>query len=276
MELKIQSKLISIAVLAFVLISSISPAVTFAEETSETAELEDAVVIETTGEMEREADVDSENVDEDDSEELIIMGNDEESEEVEEETDPGILPDHPMYALKAFSERVRLAVTFRQEQKIRLRMEFAERRLAEAERMAERNKPEVVERLMEKYQMQIDKVEERRVKLTETIIERGTENGEDIDEYMDKKTEVHERILERMKTKVSESTEIANKVENAIQNTEANRVKINQRIEERERIRIENATHATSETQTQEQTQTQQQTESQGQTETQVQAARGR
>ena len=56
-------------------------------------------------------------------------------------SNPGILPDNPLYFFKRIKENVQLMFTFDNEQKARLHLELAKTRLAEAARLAEQNKP---------------------------------------------------------------------------------------------------------------------------------------
>ena len=54
--------------------------------------------------------------------------------------EPGILPDHPLYFLKRAGERVRLFLSFSDEGKASLHLNFAKLRLAETRKLAAKNK----------------------------------------------------------------------------------------------------------------------------------------
>jgi len=232
------------------LIISATPNIAFAEEAAETAQVETVVEINTTGEITEEVEIESE---EDDDAETTAIDLDETAESGEadgEEINTGILPDHPLYAFKTFSERVRLMVTFRQEARIKLRMRFAERRLLEAEKMAEKNNTQAVERLMVKYQDQLSRVEQRRSQLTEAIAEKEDAAGEDIDEHMERKATVHQVILNRMRDKISEQTseeaseEAEDTIEEVITANQARKAEIAQRITDRVQARTATRTAA--------------------------------
>ncbi|MCD6575578.1 MAG: hypothetical protein J7K73_00265 [Nanoarchaeota archaeon] len=70
-------------------------------------------------------------------------------------------PDNPLYGLERFMERVRLWLTFDEESKIKLQLEYAEKRLAEAKVMAERNKTDYAEKLLKEYEYEFNKTVER-------------------------------------------------------------------------------------------------------------------
>jgi len=69
----------------------------------------------------------------------------------------GYTPDSPIYGLERMWERIRLMLTFNEEAKLKLKMEFAEERLAEAEAMAQKGKPEIAEKLVNEYKNQFNK-----------------------------------------------------------------------------------------------------------------------
>lgn len=69
----------------------------------------------------------------------------------EELQSPGLLPDHPFYGVKRWSEGVHMFFTFDDGAKARLHTRFSEARLAEAKAMTELGKPEWAGGLMEDY-----------------------------------------------------------------------------------------------------------------------------
>ncbi|MEA1958010.1 MAG: S8 family serine peptidase [Euryarchaeota archaeon] len=67
------------------------------------------------------------------------------------ELGPKLLPGHPLYGVKRWSEKVHMFFTFDDDAKARLHIRFSEKRLAEAKAMTELGKPEWAEGLMEDY-----------------------------------------------------------------------------------------------------------------------------
>ena len=223
----------------------VAPGLALAEEDAQTVELDTSIGLDT-----------------------IIGAGDEAGEETgdgtEELENPGILPDSPFYGLKQFGEKLQLMFTFNQKAKIKLNMKLAEKRLAEAERMIIKNKPEIAERVMVKYRAQMQDAEQTRERLMiRNII------LEDVDEYMNQTTSKHIAVIQRVMQNAPEQAQSG--LQAALQNAEMNKENIKARVMERiERIAEETGTA----TQTQEETQTQAQTgtEAEGdQTQTQEQ-----
>ena len=74
---------------------------------------------------------------------------------------PGILPDSPLYGLKRAAERIRLALTFNDDSKIKLELKYAERRLAEAKEMVKKGKPDMAEKVIKDHEKYIQDIKER-------------------------------------------------------------------------------------------------------------------
>lgn len=72
---------------------------------------------------------------------------------------PNILPDHPLYPVKTFFERVRLWLTFDPEAKARFHAYLAEQRLAEMNEMVVRGKYQYIYRLREEYEKELEETE---------------------------------------------------------------------------------------------------------------------
>ena len=72
--------------------------------------------------------------------------------------DPGILPDSRFYGLKRLSERISLAFSFSEESRQEKQVEYAERRIVEAQAMVSEGKTEYVPELMEDYEVSISSV----------------------------------------------------------------------------------------------------------------------
>ncbi len=139
---------------------------------------------------------------------------------------PGILPDSPFYGLKLFTERLRLALTFNEKAKIRLKLKLAERRLAEAERMALRNKTQVVQRLVKRYEVRLKEAEEVRERLRARNM-----TAEDVDEWMNRTTNKHIYVLRRVLQHMPEQARPG--IQTALQRTEENRERIRERLLQR-------------------------------------------
>ncbi len=69
----------------------------------------------------------------------------------------GVLPDELGYKLKIERERVELRATLGINDRVRLYMRYAERRLKEADEMASRRKPEFVKDLLKEYRRYIER-----------------------------------------------------------------------------------------------------------------------
>ena len=77
---------------------------------------------------------------------------------------PRLLPTSPFYFLKHLKEQLELALTFSPEKKAEKEVEFATRRLAEANVVAAKH-PELAQKLMDRYQKWLAKARERAQKL---------------------------------------------------------------------------------------------------------------
>jgi serine protease AprX len=88
----------------------------------------------------------------------------------------GVPPGTPAYGVKRAMEKVSLALTFDPEKKTELRMKFAERRLAEAQALAEDNETEKAEKFVQDYQKQLNQtrqiVEKKKIKVSRDVSER--------------------------------------------------------------------------------------------------------
>jgi len=122
------------------------------------------------------------------------------SEEEIQLPEPGILPDSPFYGLKIALENLRLALTFDEEYKVKLHLHYAERRLAEAQAMEQRGKPEFVESVMVRYQYHISETEKGVEKLME-------KNNTEIIELVSNRTQHHTQVLITLREKLPEEAQ---------------------------------------------------------------------
>jgi len=86
--------------------------------------------------------------------------------------DPGALPNSWTYGFKKFSESLQLMFTFNEVNKAELQYQFALRRLAEADKMAQLGDTEKSNKLMNEYEIQLGKA-------TQTMT-TAQQNGKDI------------------------------------------------------------------------------------------------
>lgn len=77
------------------------------------------------------------------------------------EQQAGITPDSPIYSLERLIESVQVALTFSTDSKAELLVSIANERLAEAEVMTEKNKQELVKKVMQAYTKTIDDAKEK-------------------------------------------------------------------------------------------------------------------
>ena len=106
---------------------------------------------------------------------------------------PGILPDNPLYGLKIAAEAVVTFFTFGQEKKAERMLRLAEKRLAEAEAVAEKGNLKAVEKAIKGYQKAIENAQ------------RHAENAakkEEVLEMIAETTAKYLSILDRITTKV--------------------------------------------------------------------------
>jgi subtilisin len=103
---------------------------------------------------------------------------------------PKLLPNHPLYEVKRWSEKVHMFFTFDDDAKARLHIRFSEERLAEAEAMTELGKTEWAEGLMEDYIRELNE--------TYKCMQRQKQRGKpvmDLAEYVCNATDEQAEIL---------------------------------------------------------------------------------
>lgn len=111
--------------------------------------------------------------------------------------DPGLLPNHPLYFLKSWGEAVGTFFTLGDVAKAGHYLLLAERRLAEAKALTDKDKPEAAERVLERHQEQLDRSLE--------VAERAKDKGLDIDEVLAEVAEAtlrHQTVLVKIYEKV--------------------------------------------------------------------------
>ncbi len=101
------------------------------------------------------------------------------------------------YGLMQAQESISLALTYSKERKAEKRLEFAEKRLAEARHMAEQNQTEKAEEVMERYSRQIQQARQVSADLPEQARERVRQD-------INRTTANHQEVLGEVLEKVPE------------------------------------------------------------------------
>ena len=117
---------------------------------------------------------------------------------------PGMLPDSSFYFLKSWKEGIGTFFTFGDLKKAERFLNLSEKRLAEAEALADKNKSEMAERAVERYQEQLN--------LALAKAEEAKAEGLDADEDLAKVSEAtlkHQAVLAEVYEKVPEQAKEA-------------------------------------------------------------------
>lgn len=117
---------------------------------------------------------------------------------------PGMLPDSSFYFLKSWKEGVGTFFTFGDLKKAERFLNLSEKRLAEAEALADKNKLEMAERAVERYQEQLN--------LALSKAKEAKTKGLDADEVLAKVSEAtlkHQAVLAEVYEKVPEQAKSA-------------------------------------------------------------------
>ncbi|MDO8886645.1 DUF5667 domain-containing protein [Candidatus Oleimmundimicrobium sp.] len=112
----------------------------------------------------------------------------------DESVEPGLTPDSSFYFLKVWVEEFQLMFTFRAENKVELLNKFAEKRIAEAQKMIEKGKIDLAEKCLSRYEKHLNK--------TQSIIEKL--GNEEVYMKVAEATSKHERVLNELLEKVPE------------------------------------------------------------------------
>jgi len=118
--------------------------------------------------------------------------------------EPGMLPDSPFYFLKSWSEGIGTFFTFGDVAKAERFLNLSEKRLAEANALVAKGKPEVAEKAVVRYQEQLNRA------LTKA--EEAKAKGLDTDEVLAKVSEAtlkHQAVLADVYEKVPEQAKSA-------------------------------------------------------------------
>lgn len=126
---------------------------------------------------------------------------------------PGSTPGNLLYGLDRASESVEVrfaGIVGGQERAAKVRANHAEERLAEAQQLADQNRTEDIERLMNDYNRNMNAVRNASVQLNDTEFTERVQNM----------TQKHVAVLERVQQKVPEQAQKG--IQNALENSKKN------------------------------------------------------
>jgi len=152
-----------------------------------------------------------------------------------EVSDPKILPDSPFYFLKNIWRTIRSTFTFGAVNKAELRLKYANQRLIEAKKLAEKtNKEKLVEKTVEKYQEEMKKVKTQ----AERFKEKAKEDLK-IDKFLNKftdKTIKQQRLLDCLEKNLSDKPEVLERIRNSRERALEHFGEVMERLEEKNQI----------------------------------------
>jgi cellobiose-specific phosphotransferase system component IIA len=125
--------------------------------------------------------------------------------------DPGLTPDSPFYFLETIAEDIVTFFTFGDLKKAERYAALAAERLSEVKAVVEKGKPELVEKTMERYKMQLDKSIARAEKAmakgkdTEKIMEVITKVGKATSKHLEILADVYEKVPEQAKPAIEKA-----------------------------------------------------------------------
>jgi len=132
--------------------------------------------------------------------------------------DPGLTPDSPFYFLETITERIITFFTFGDLKKAERYATLAAERLAEVEAVVEKGKPELVEKTLERYRMQLQNSIARAEKAMlagkdfEKVMEAMAKAGKTTSVRLEVLTEVYEKVPEQAKPAIESAMKVSLKV----------------------------------------------------------------
>jgi|GEM_PF-382315 len=126
--------------------------------------------------------------------------------------DPGLTPDSPFYFLETIVEEIGTFFTFGDLKKAERYAVLAAERLAEARALVDKDKPELAEKTLARYQTQLEKSMERaekaqtRGKSTEEVMTRA---GQATSKHLDVLAEVYEKVPDQTKPAIERAMEVS-------------------------------------------------------------------
>ena len=121
---------------------------------------------------------------------------------------PGLTPDSPFYFLEMIAEEIGTFFTFGDLKKAERHTILAAERLAEARAVVEKGKPELAEKTLERYRIQLQNSVARAEKAqtkgenTEKVMEVMTRVGQATTKHLEVLAEVYEKVPEQAKTAI--------------------------------------------------------------------------
>ena len=125
--------------------------------------------------------------------------------------DPGLTPDSPFYILETITERIITFFTFGDLKKAERHVTLAAERLAEARAVVEKGKPELAEKTLSRYEMQLNNSIARaeraqtKGKSIEKVMETVTKVGEATATHLEILAEVYEKVPEQAKLAIEKA-----------------------------------------------------------------------
>ena len=115
--------------------------------------------------------------------------------------EPALLPGNPFYFIKNIGRGLKSAITFNQTKRAELKLRFANERLMEIKKVAESNNdPKLLEKALNKYEQELEKIE----KITEKIKEKNSERAEKfVDKFIDNQIK-QQKLLDKIEKNVPE------------------------------------------------------------------------
>lgn len=126
---------------------------------------------------------------------------------------PVLTPDSPFYFLKTWKESIQTFFTFGAENKTKQYLRLAEVRLAEYQKMVEKGKTEIADKILQRYEKQLNNALEK----TEELKNKGRDI-KDLSQKIEETVVKHLEILQENFQKVPEQAKKG--IENAIENSQ--------------------------------------------------------
>lgn len=116
-------------------------------------------------------------------------------------SEPKVLPDSPFYFLKNWARGIQNLVTFNPVKKAELKLKFANEKLMEVKKIAEKTQDsEIIKKVTENYQQEAEKIKSQ----VEKIKEKAKDNPE-VNKFLDKfinQQILHQKLLQKLENQV--------------------------------------------------------------------------
>lgn len=149
--------------------------------------------------------------------------------------EPRTLPDSPFYFIKNFWRGVRTTFTFNPIKKVELRLRFANEKLIEAKKLAEKTgKEEIFQKTIDKYQEDMEKIKNR----VEKFKEKAKDNPE-IDKFLDRFTDrniKHQRLMDHLEKQLADKPEVLERIRTNKERVLEHFGNVIERLEEKDKI----------------------------------------